>query len=263
MTSIILNELIENKLDNQFIAVKIGDVNNSAIVNSTSSALEPRSMMSLDIDNVEFETGDLVRVPVYGSSFDNIAGMQFSINFNAEMLEFNNIEAEGLNINGSNYSVHDNVVYMSWNSMKGHTFNEDEIIFTMEFAAKTAGQLMNQISVVDRISPEAYDNNLDLIGIELNYRNGTSGEFELYQNTPNPFSNETEIAFELPEASMVTITVYDVTGKVIMNSSETFDKGYNSVKMSKNDLKGTSGVLYYKVENNGFVAVKKMILLTK
>lgn len=263
MNSIVLTDLIDNKLDNQFIAVKIGDVNNSAIVNSSSSALEPRSMMSLDIDNVNFEANDLVRVPVYGSSFENITGMQFSINFNAEMLDFKNIEAEGLNINESNYSVHDNVVYMSWNSMNGHTFNDDEILFTMEFAAKSAGQLMNQISVVDRISPEAYDNNLDLIGIELNYRNGTNGDFTLFQNTPNPFSNETEIAFEIPEASVVTITVYDVTGKVIMINSEKFDKGYNSVKVSKNDLKGTSGVLYYKVENNGFVAVKKMILLTK
>ncbi len=46
------------------------------------------------------------------------------------------------------------------------------------------------------------------------------GEFRtastvLYQNVPNPFSGMTTIGFTLPEAAMVSITVYDISGKLV------------------------------------------------
>ncbi len=46
------------------------------------------------------------------------------------------------------------------------------------------------------------------------------GEFQvasitLYQNVPNPFSGITTIRFMLPEAKMVSITVYDISGKLV------------------------------------------------
>jgi len=129
--------------------------------------------------------------------------------------------------------------------------------------AKNNGQLINQLNLVTDLNPEAYNEDLDIMGLELNYRNEATGGFALYQNTPNPFSNETEISFSLPEDGNVTITVFDVTGKVILKKSGEFVKGYNSVKMSKDDLKNLSGVMYYKVENEENMAVRKMILLAK
>lgn len=262
MNAINLENVLEDNITNKFIGLKIGDVNNSVVLNSSVN-LEPRGIVSLDIDNVEYNTGDVVKVPVYANGLDNVIGLQFGIKFNNDNLEVVNVEAGKMSIAANNYSIKDGVLYMSWNSNKGNTYNEDEILFTIDFAARNTGQLINQIGITNTISPEAYNSDLDVYGIELNYRNSGQGEFALYQNTPNPFSNETEITFEIPEAGIVTTTVYDVTGKVIALESSDFEKGRNSVKMSRNDLNNISGVLYYKVEFNGNVAIKKMILLTK
>ncbi len=262
MHSINLENVLEDNINNKFIGLKIGDVNNSVVVNSSGN-IHPRGIVSLDIDNVEYKAGQIVKVPVYASGFDNVAGMQIGIKYNNANLDIAKVEAGKMSIAKDNYAVKDGVLYMSWNSTKGYTYNEDEILFTIYFTAKDAGQLINQLAVANKISPEAYSDDLEVYGIELNYRNSENGGFALYQNTPNPFSNETEISFQLPEAGMVTTTVYDVAGKVIVQKSSIFEKGNNSVKMSKNDLNNVSGVLYYKVEFKGNVAIKKMILLKK
>ena len=41
--------------------------------------------------------------------------------------------------------------------------------------------------------------------------------FALPQNYPNPFTASTNIRFDLPERSRVTITIYDVTGREVAN----------------------------------------------
>ena len=83
---------------------------------------------------------------------------------------------------------------------------------------------------------------------------------ELYQNEPNPFRGQTVVGFNLAEAAAATITVFDVTGKVIVNENLNGVKGYNTVNFSANQL-GTSGVLYYTLESGEFTATKKMIII--
>ena len=84
--------------------------------------------------------------------------------------------------------------------------------------------------------------------------------FELYQNEPNPFNDITVIGFELPATSEATLSVYDVTGKVIYTRVDTYSKGLNTVTINRESLPAV-GVLYYKLENGENVATKKMIVL--
>ncbi len=263
MHTIYVNNINNDLTDNHFIAVKIGDVNNTAVVNSTSSTpINMRGVLSMNMVNKTFKSGETISVPVKISGINDLSGMQFSLNI-GENLEFKAIEANELKVNANNYSIHDNKLFFSWNALKDQVINEDEILFTLVLKAKNNGQLINQLNLVTDLNPEAYNEDLDIMGLELNYRNEATGGFALYQNTPNPFSNETKISFSLPEDGNVTITVFDVTGKVILKKSGEFVKGYNSVKMSKDDLKNLSGVMYYKVENEENMAVRKMILLAK
>jgi hypothetical protein len=82
----------------------------------------------------------------------------------------------------------------------------------------------------------------------------------LFQNEPNPFKGQTVVSFNLVEATQATLTVFDVTGKVITNQNIAGVRGYNSVTLSANQL-GTSGVLYYTLESGEFTATKKMIII--
>ncbi len=72
--------------------------------------------------------------------------------------------------------------------------------------------------------------------------------FALEQNYPNPFNPTTRIAFALPVASRVTLTVFDVNGRIVTellrNQLET--AGRHEMSFSSNDL--ASGSYFYKLE---------------
>jgi hypothetical protein len=95
--------------------------------------------------------------------------------------------------------------------------------------------------------------------VELTFNGQVAGAgFELYQNVPNPFEGVTMIGFNLPEATQATLTIMDVSGKVIKTIQSDFAKGYNEVRVSNIDA---TGVLYYQLATDNHTATKKMIII--
>jgi aminopeptidase N len=85
-------------------------------------------------------------------------------------------------------------------------------------------------------------------------------EFMLEQNIPNPFNPSTIIRYSLPSDSRVTLTVYDVTGRVVRNLVDAFQNaGEKSVEFDAENL--PSGVYYYLLRTDHGVKSNKMILL--
>ena len=88
-----------------------------------------------------------------------------------------------------------------------------------------------------------------------------SHAFELHQNSPNPFREETLISFHLPEDSRVTLTISDVRGKVLEIIRGDYAAGYNGITVHKSQLQGVSGILNYTIQvklAQGTDAVNKM-----
>lgn len=84
--------------------------------------------------------------------------------------------------------------------------------------------------------------------------------FNLYQNIPNPFNPETEIKFDIPKKSFVTLLVYDITGKEISKLiNEVKDAGSYSLRWDGKEL--SSGTYFYKITAGNFTSIKKMILI--
>jgi len=97
------------------------------------------------------------------------------------------------------------------------------------------------------------------IGIEST-GNNIPEIFTLHQNYPNPFNPVTNIEFDVPKSSFVKLTVYDVKGRAV----ETLVNSELSPGTYKTDWNGTnfsSGVYFYKLESDGFVQTKRMILI--
>jgi hypothetical protein len=110
----------------------------------------------------------------------------------------------------------------------------------------------NSASNFDMTDPNStLDQNAELRG------NDTFKGLEL-TNTPNPFSGETTISFQLPEAQSVTIRITDITGSTIKLINGQFEKGYNELKM--NDLH-ISGIVYCYVESAQYRSVRKMVMV--
>ncbi len=85
-------------------------------------------------------------------------------------------------------------------------------------------------------------------------------EFNLSQNYPNPFNPNTKISYSIPLPGFVTLKVYDVLGKEVATLiNENKNAGNYIVEFNAENL--TSGVYFYKLETNGFSAIRKMILM--
>jgi len=84
--------------------------------------------------------------------------------------------------------------------------------------------------------------------------------FAVAQNSPNPFNPATTISFTIPEASNVSIDVYNVAGqKVDTIASEFMNAGSHSVTWDASGL--SAGVYFYTVNSGEFSRTMKMTLL--
>ena len=84
--------------------------------------------------------------------------------------------------------------------------------------------------------------------------------FALYQNTPNPYKGEIMIRFKLPSATAATMTIFDVTGRMLQSIEGDYNAGYNEVRVRSEELSKT-GVSYYQLDTDKFTATKKKILI--
>jgi len=89
--------------------------------------------------------------------------------------------------------------------------------------------------------------------------------FKLHECYPNPFNPSTTIAFNIIEASKVSIEVFNMKGqKVKTLVYEVLPAGEHSViwnGMDSNGMKIGSGIYLYKLKAGDFHEVKKMILM--
>jgi hypothetical protein len=101
---------------------------------------------------------------------------------------------------------------------------------------------------------------LTFTGISVHQAESLSERFVLEQNYPNPFNPSTTIKFELPRASHVNLTVYDVLGRELSRLvNERMDAGYHDVKFDGSAL--ASGVYFYRLQAGSYVQTKKLMLL--
>ena len=85
-------------------------------------------------------------------------------------------------------------------------------------------------------------------------------EFSLNQNYPNPFNPSTKITYNVAQKSFVTLIVYDAIGSevaTLVNKEQA--PGIYQIQFNAVNL--TSGVYFYSLEADDFVAVKKMLLI--
>lgn len=81
----------------------------------------------------------------------------------------------------------------------------------------------------------------------------------LDQNRPNPFKQYSEISFELPESGQTSLTLFDMTGKMIKTLvDKVLPNGRHSVNVTSEGLK--SGIYYYQLQSNNVMVTKKLVV---
>ena len=91
------------------------------------------------------------------------------------------------------------------------------------------------------------------------------GVFALHQNYPNPFNPKTEIRFDLPEASIVEVAIYNLMGqKVKILTNKEITPGYHILQWDGTNDRGSmvsTGMYFYTLHTNKYHSMRKMLFL--
>jgi hypothetical protein len=244
-----------------FYGIKIGDVNfSSDEMNSRDS-----KSLELSIENKDMNKNRYYEIPVYSKDFNNVFGMQYSMEL--KNLNFKRIKPGVLHINENNYNIINNKLLFTWNNPNGVSVKDGEILFKLAFGTKANGDLKDFIKLVDLpLENEYYYGNEFNKGILQFVFTNKKYNYTLYQNAPNPFINSTKIGFELENNEEYTISIYDLTGNRIATFKGQGTKGYNFITINKNQIvKHTdlfnykyNNIFVYRLKTSDFVDYKKM-----
>ena len=85
-------------------------------------------------------------------------------------------------------------------------------------------------------------------------------EYSLSQNYPNPFNPTTTIEYSIPVSGNVKLIVYNSLGEHVSTLVNDFkESGNYQVDFNATNL--SSGIYYYSLKANTFIATKKMLLI--
>lgn len=108
-------------------------------------------------------------------------------------------------------------------------------------------------------------------GVETPDPKAMPGDFVLLQNYPNPFNAETLIEYQVPQASsgagatVVVLEIYNALGQRVRSlAAGPQSPGWHTIRWNGLDVNGRelpSGVYFYRLEAEGQVDVKKLVLL--
>lgn len=266
MESISLEQLQSDMYDNNFVGIKIGDVNNNAKSNKFMSTEVRNGLAPVILELTKEATSDKVTDMTFQiTKSEKLYGFQFTVAYDPAVATFVEVLNSEIGLTSDNIGVQmmeRGLISISWNATEAEDLN-DLNAFTLRF--KNVGK--NSIKVEDIAitssvtTAEAYDLQMNTRKVELREKSidpEHSGEISLYQNTPNPFDNHTTVSFYLPESGEAVLSVYDVAGKRLFEITKSFNKGLNHVELTHEVLK-SSGVMYYQLEKDGFRITKKMI----
>lgn len=84
--------------------------------------------------------------------------------------------------------------------------------------------------------------------------------YQLSQNYPNPFNPTTHIEFQIKVSGKVELKVYNMLGEEVASIiDKEMNAGFHQVNFDASSL--ASGIYFYKLKANEFVATKKMVIV--
>ena len=251
-----------------FIGVKLGDLNATANPSllQAGDTRSPEGGLKIKLEDQLLEAGQRYDLDFKASDFKEVAGFQFTLNFPTDkllLLDYQGSELSSMSTDNFGFTkVEEGKITVSWNENQSIDLADDTVLFKLQFAALKDIDLKEVLSINSTITAnEAYQADL-LKEVELEFEkdNQVFERFILMQNEPNPFMEETIIGFQLPESTETTLTIYDVTGRVIWTQTNAYEAGIHRVVIEDDKL-GEAAIYYYQLSTGQRRASKKMIMI--
>src|SRR5690606_24310647 len=126
---------IQTDMAVDFRAVKVGDVNGSALAGAAGEKVAPRTSRNvvLTTPNKSFTRGEEIEVTLSTEEAQALLGMQYTLNFNQHTLELLEVKGETEGSTMDNFGlarVNEGMINASWNAGNGSEISD---VVTLKF----------------------------------------------------------------------------------------------------------------------------------
>ncbi len=267
--------LAASVLNDNFVAVRMGDVTGNAPVNNVQSPTQDRHSETFffRLEDRTLRAGEVVSVPFRAKDFIERQAYQLTLAFDPAALELADIQPGVLpGLNTGNFGtafLQEGYLTHLWVGPTPLTLADNETLFTLTFRVREdRAALSNVLRPSSYITAaEALDEAGNVIPIAFDFAKTTSAAdptttetFALYQNQPNPFREQTVIHFRLPQAERAELRIFSAEGRLVKTVTGQFAAGHNAVWLQKSDI-GAPGIYWYELRTATHRDSKKMLLL--
>ncbi len=245
-----------------FMGVKIGDINRSATAHL--QAIHSRTVATASFTALDrfVGAGDEFDVVLSLSDFkQKVLGAQWTLKMNgAKVISVSSLDPS---MTEDMWLATDSEVRWAWNTQQAETVKD---LVSVKLMALQAGKISDMISIDPSfLEPELYNESTETYQLGLKWRTEqeaqNDGDIQLHQNRPNPWTDETVIPFEIPEAGEVNIRITNAMGDEVASITKEFAAGKQQLKITNEDW--APGVYYYTVRFGDAQLTKTMLILNK
>ena len=251
-----------------FIAIKVGDVNNSALPKPSNGPLYAKrleSPVTLEFGDFRLKKNKVYEVPFKIHSEQELSAIQFSLKI-SDALTIEKIKNTKLG-DCLHFDADKNLIHFAWTE-----FDESiEEALTLNVKTDKKVKFIDEISFdANHLQATAFAKNGKPISIQLLSSKATQLEpamidaplatqLTVYQNVPNPFRYETAVTFDLKNKAEIRYELYNSQGLVVDQWQEIYPAGRHEIEIQQQQL--PAGIYYYKLMTGEEEYMYKMIML--
>ncbi len=256
--------------DSSFVGVRMGDVDYSW-AGDRRGMPRPKTcgFIELDLTDCLGVPGDIVKMPVNVAGFKDVAGFELHLEYRPEELRCLGLETELMNQPTTN--IAEGEIHFVWEDIfHAVTLNDGGEALSLLFEILDGAPDTMVISVASAHIADIAGADYDIVTtngyIYQQYPTKNADtyslpeSFKLRETYPNPFNARANIVFDIPEASYVTLAVYDLLGREIEILVDRFyPAGYHRVTWDAGAR--PSGLYFVRFRAGEYNADRKMLLI--
>ncbi|HMP30598.1 MAG TPA: T9SS type A sorting domain-containing protein, partial [Saprospiraceae bacterium] len=252
------DSLMENVLDNDLVAIKIGDL--EAVKEPEERQLVFRSASNLDliVEDKYVKTGDVIDIPFILDQNLSFEGLQAAISLsNFDMLQ---VESNVFGIKSSDFTIQDDVLKLVLIDVVSSSASAGDQVIHLKLKARKDGKLSNLLQLAANImDPIVFSGaNMEERTLQLKFVN-SSDKISSLMNAPNPWSDKTAIYFNAQREGNAQVSIFDLSGRTILERTISVSQGDNVLEISNDQMSNVQGLLIYKLAIGQDVKVGKMM----
>ncbi len=254
--SISFTNLTSNKINQTFIGVKLGDVNDSWNAAVARGVVTKPVEFVYTLRNEELGIGNsAVRIPITVNNFKGLVAMQYTLHLDNSKYEFVGIENNKLNIDfnekQSNQNGNISFIWTDKNAIE-RTLEDGTELFTLVLRLTVDRRPSTdlQLTITNDIADiAAWDKDFNQHNIILTQKSKveTQNLNDVWSVSPNPTSGLIKVSIVSKVNKTVSFELTDAQGKTILKQTTELQKGNNSFTINlKQNGNITIGVYFLK-----------------